>query len=214
MSKYADLRIEYKKAMLEENTVKSDPLAQFDQWFNEAVAAEIPEPNAFTLATVGENGTPSARVLLLKGVDHGGFVFYTNYTSDKAKDIKQFPVGSMVFLWLGLERQVRISGPISKVSREESEVYFHSRPRESQIGAWVSPQSRIIESRDVLEQNLVEANERFKDVDVIPLPDFWGGYRLVPVEIEFWQGRPSRLHDRILYSEHENGGWRIDRLAP
>ncbi|HRG42732.1 MAG TPA: pyridoxal 5'-phosphate synthase, partial [Saprospiraceae bacterium] len=128
--------------------------------------------------------------------------------------IKQFPVGSMVFLWLGLERQVRISGPISKVSREESEVYFHSRPRESQIGAWVSPQSKIIESRDVLEQNLVEANERFKDVDVIPLPDFWGGYRLVPVEIEFWQGRPSRLHDRILYSEHENGGWRIDRLAP
>lgn len=211
---YADLRQEYKKSTLSETSVLADPLAQFEVWFQESLKSGITEPNAFTLATVGENGTPSGRVLLLKGVDKGGFVFYSNYQSDKAKDIKQFPVGAMVFLWLELERQVRISGPITKLSREESEAYFHSRPRESQIGAWASPQSRVIESRDVLDKNLEACLEKFDGVDVIPLPDFWGGYRLMPVEIEFWQGRPNRLHDRILYSEHENGGWQIERLAP
>jgi pyridoxamine 5'-phosphate oxidase len=214
MSKFASLRQEYKKHQLSELNALTDPLAQFDIWFHEAIEAGVMEPNAFTLATVGENGTPSARVLLLKGVDSGGFVFYTNYKSDKAKDIKQFPVGAMVFLWLELERQVRISGPITKVSREESEAYFHSRPRESQVGAWVSPQSQVISSRDVIEKNLVSIQEKFKDMDVIPLPDNWGGYRLMPVEIEFWQGRPNRLHDRLLYSEHEDGGWKIERLAP
>jgi pyridoxamine 5'-phosphate oxidase len=214
MSKYAALRQEYKKHQLSENSVSADPLDQFDLWFREATEAGVMEPNAFTLATVGENGTPSARILLLKGIDQGGFVFYTNYQSGKAKDIKQFPVGAMVFLWLDLERQVRISGPISKVSREESEAYFHTRPRESQIGAWVSPQSKIISSRDIIEKNLEEMTEKFKEVDTIPLPDNWGGYRLMPVEVEFWQGRPNRLHDRLMYSEHENGGWQIDRLAP
>jgi pyridoxamine 5'-phosphate oxidase len=214
MSKYASLRQEYKKHQLSELNALQDPLAQFDLWFYEAISAEVMEPNAFTLATVGENGTPSARVLLLKGVDQGGFVFYTNYHSDKARNIKQFPVGCMNFLWLELERQVRISGPISKVSREESEIYFHSRPRESQIGAWVSPQSDVIQSRDVLDTNLAMMVEKFKDVERIPLPEHWGGYRLVPVEIEFWQGRPNRLHDRLLYSEHEDGGWEICRLAP
>lgn len=214
MSKYASLRQEYKKHQLSEVNALADPLAQFDVWFREAIEAGVMEPNAFTLATVGENGTPSARVLLLKGVDSGGFVFYTNYKSDKAKDIKQFPVGAMVFLWLELERQVRISGPIAKVSREESEAYFHSRPRESQIGAWVSPQSQVIASRDVIEENLAAMQEKFKDTEVIPLPENWGGYRLMPVEIEFWQGRPNRLHDRLLYSEHEDGGWTTERLAP
>jgi pyridoxamine 5'-phosphate oxidase len=214
MSKYASLRQEYKKHQLSEDNIAPDPLTQFDLWFQEAVASGVMEPNAFTLATVGENGTPSARVLLLKGVDQGGFVFYTNYHSDKARNIKQFPVGCMNFLWLELERQIRISGPISKVSREESEIYFHSRPRESQIGAWVSPQSDVIRSRDVLDTNLAMMVDKFKDVEKIPLPDQWGGYRLVPVEIEFWQGRPNRLHDRILYSEHEDGGWEICRLAP
>jgi pyridoxamine 5'-phosphate oxidase len=214
MSNYASLRQEYKKHQLSEQNALTDPLAQFEVWFHEASESGVLEPNAFTLATVGENGTPSARVLLLKGVDSGGFVFYTNYKSDKAKDIKQFPVGAMVFLWLELERQVRISGPISKVSREESEAYFHTRPRESQIGAWVSPQSQVITSRDVIEENLAAMQEKFKDTEVIPLPENWGGYRLMPVEIEFWQGRPNRLHDRLLYSEHEDGGWAIERLAP
>jgi pyridoxamine 5'-phosphate oxidase len=214
MSKYASLRQEYKKHQLSELNALQDPLAQFDLWFHEAINAGVLEPNAFTLATVGENGTPSARVLLLKGVDNGGFVFYTNYKSDKAKDIKQFPVGAMVFLWVELERQVRISGPISKITREESEAYFHSRPRESQIGAWVSPQSQVIASRDVIEDSLAAMQEKFKDTEIIPLPDNWGGYRLMPVEIEFWQGRPNRLHDRLLYSEHEDGGWTIERLAP
>lgn len=214
MSNYASLRQEYKKHQLSEQNALVDPLAQFEVWFHEASESGVLEPNAFTLATVGENGTPSARVLLLKGVYSGGFVFYTNYKSDKAKDIKQFPVGAMVFLWLELERQVRISGPISKVSREESEAYFHTRPRESQIGAWVSPQSQVITSRAVIEENLAAMQEKFKDTEVIPLPENWGGYRLMPVEIEFWQGRPNRLHDRLLYSEHEDGGWAIERLAP
>lgn len=214
MSKFANLRQEYKKHQLSEVNAISDPFVQFEKWFQEALDAGIHEPNAFTLATVAENGTPAARVLLLKGIDKGGFVFYTNYNSDKAVALKHFPVGAMAFLWLELERQVRITGTVSKVSREDSQAYFHSRPRGSQISAWVSPQSSVIASRDVLESKLAEITEKFKDTEIIPLPDHWGGYKLVPVEIEFWQGRPNRLHDRLLYSEHEDGGWQIDRLAP
>jgi pyridoxamine 5'-phosphate oxidase len=214
MDKIADLRQEYNKYQLNEKDVLKDPLAQFDLWFNEALQAGIPEPNAFTLATVSENGAPAARVMLLKGVDNDGFVFYTNYGSDKARDLADFPVASMCFLWLGQERQVRITGPVQKVSREESEEYFHSRPRESQIGAWVSPQSQVITSRAEIEDKLIAMVEKFKDTEIIPLPDHWGGYRLQPVEIEFWQGRPNRLHDRLIYSENENQGWKIDRLAP
>ena len=214
MDNLANLRQEYKKHQLTEELAHSEPLQQFAVWFQEAMNSGVPEPNAFILATVSENGTPEARVMLLKGVDNGGFVFYTNYESDKAKDLADFPVATMCFLWLGLERQVRISGPVHKVTREESEQYFHSRPRESQIGAWVSPQSQPIPSRDFIEKRLQETMQKFQDKEIIPLPSNWGGYRLVPVEIEFWQGRPNRLHDRLLYSEHEDGRWEITRLAP
>ena len=211
MSKFADLRQEYKKHQLSEDNILTDPLEQFRMWFHED--AGIMEPNAFTLATVSKDGTPSARVLLLKGVDENGFVFYSNYNSEKGRDLAEKPVGSMVFLWLELERQVRISGPVTKVTREESEIYFHSRPRESQIGAWVSSQSQIITSREELEKNLIVQQEKFKDSEVIPLPEYWGGYRLQPLQIEFWQGRPNRLHDRLLFSAIENI-WKIERLAP
>ena len=213
MSKFADLRQEYKKHQLSEDSILTDPLEQFRIWFHEALEAGVMEPNAFTLATVANDGTPSARVLLLKGVDESGFVFYTNYNSEKANNLAAIPFGSMVFLWLELERQVRISGPVSKVTRDESEIYFHSRPRESQIGAWVSPQSQIISSRDVLEQNLIIQQEKFRDTEVIPLPDYWGGYRLQPLQIEFWQGRANRLHDRLLFSAVESK-WKLERLAP
>lgn len=213
MSKFADLRQEYKKHKLSEDNILTDPLEQFRIWFHEALEVGVMEPNAFTLATVANDGTPSARVLLLKGVDESGFVFYTNYNSEKANNLAAIPFGSMVFLWLELERQVRISGPVSKVTRDESEIYFHSRPRESQIGAWVSPQSQIISSRDVLEQNLIIQQEKFRNTEVIPLPDYWGGYRLQPLQIEFWQGRANRLHDRILFSAVESE-WKLERLAP
>ena len=213
MSKYAHLRLEYKKEKLSEESVETNPLTQFDIWFQEAMNAEVPEPNAFALATSGPLGISSARIVLLKGVDRDGFVFYTNYNSDKAKDIAYNSHVSMCFLWHELERQVRITGRAAKVSREESEIYFHSRPRESQIGAWVSPQSDVIASRDVLDQKLAEVTALYENTDIIPLPDHWGGYRVIPEEIEFWQGRPNRLHDRITY-KNVDGHWKIKRLAP
>ncbi len=213
MSKYAHLRLEYKKEKLSEESVEANPLTQFEIWFQEAMNAEVPEPNAFALATSGPLGIPSARIVLLKGVDRDGFVFYTNYKSDKAKDIAYNSHVGMCFLWHELERQVRVIGRAAKVSREESEIYFHSRPRESQIGAWVSPQSDEIASRDVLDQKLAEVTAKYENDEIIPLPDHWGGYRIIPEEIEFWQGRPNRLHDRILYHNLE-GYWKIERLAP
>lgn len=213
MSKFANLRQEYKKHQLSEYQVLKDPIEQFHLWFYEATETGVLEPNAFTLATVGYDGTPSARVLLLKGVDNGSFVFYTNYNSHKSRDLESCPLASMVFLWLELERQVRITGSVTKVSRIESELYFHSRPRESQIGAWVSHQSTVIPSREILEKNLIDMQEKFKDYPVIPLPEHWGGYRILPTEIEFWQGRPNRLHDRLLFTGAE-GVWNIQRLAP
>ncbi|MFZ1750008.1 MAG: pyridoxamine 5'-phosphate oxidase [Saprospiraceae bacterium] len=213
MNKYGDLRQDYSRSQLVESEVSSDPLAQFDLWFHEAIDGGVLEPNAFILSTVSVIGLPSARVILLKGVDQKGFVFYTNYHSDKAKDLKVNPGASMVFMWLSMERQIRITGDVSMVTREESEAYFHSRPRESQIGAWVSPQSDVIASRDVLDQQLLKYNQQFEDRDVIPLPDHWGGYRLIPSEVEFWQGRPNRLHDRLLYTLHDQQ-WKIERLAP
>ncbi|MBK8518492.1 MAG: pyridoxamine 5'-phosphate oxidase [Saprospiraceae bacterium] len=215
MNKLSDLRQDYKKNQLSEDMVSSDPLVQFDQWFSEAMEAGVTEPNAFTLATVDVSGDPSARVLLLKGVDDGGFVFYTNYESDKANHLEHRARASMCFLWLELERQVRVSGGVTKISREESEVYFHSRPRESQIGAWVSHQSHVISSRAKLEIRLEEMIEKYKNQDTIPLPDNWGGYRLIPERIEFWQGRANRLHDRLLYSKAKGlTSWIIERLAP
>ena len=214
MESLSNLRQQYKEHQLSEGVVHIDPLKQFDVWFNEAMNCGVSGLNIFTLATVSENGTPEARVMLLKGVDNGGYVFYTNYESDKAKEMTDFPVATMCFFWLELERQVRISGPVHRVTRAESEQYFYSLPRESQIGAWVSKQSKIIASRDVMVENLKKISDKYTDTDVIPLPENWGGYRLIPVEVEFWQGRPDRLHDRLLYSEHEDGGWEIVRLAP
>ncbi|MBC7884973.1 MAG: pyridoxamine 5'-phosphate oxidase [Saprospiraceae bacterium] len=213
MSHIADLRKEYQKHFLSEDEVSEDPFYQFGQWFLQATNAFVNEPNAFTLATVNHEGIPSARVLLLKGVDDKGFVFYTNYGSAKSKDMAENPHVAMVFLWHELERQVRIKGTVSKVPREESELYFHSRPRESQMGAWVSPQSKEISSRSVLDKTMEEVIMRYKDVDVIPLPDYWGGYRVIPNEIEFWQGRPNRLHDRLRYTNNQTN-WKITRLAP
>ena len=213
MSQYANLRQEYKKEQLTEDSVHTDPLLQFETWFKEAQEANVPEPNAFVLATASPLNVPSARVVLLKGVDKTGFVFYTNYNSDKSKDIAFNSHVGMCFLWHELERQVRVMGRATKVSREESESYFHSRPRESQLGAWASPQSDIISSREVLEYNLEKVTTQFENGAVIPLPDHWGGYRIIPEEIEFWQGRPNRLHDRILY-KNIDGRWKIERLAP
>jgi pyridoxamine 5'-phosphate oxidase len=212
--KLEGLRQEYKRSQLLEASVDKNPVRQFEQWFDEAAKSGICEPNAVTVSTVNKDGRPSSRVVLLKGISDGGFVIYTNYQSQKARNIENNPYAYMNFLWIELERQVRISGRFEKVSREETEAYFHSRPRGSQIGAWVSHQSEVIASREVLEQNLALMEAKFADVEVIPVPEYWGGYRLMPDLIEFWQGRPSRLHDRILYTKLADDTWKIERLSP
>jgi pyridoxamine 5'-phosphate oxidase len=213
MKNIADLRQEYKRHSLSESDVDKDGIVQFELWFHEVLESGVHEPNAFTLATSGKNNVPSARTLLLKGIDQGGFVFYTNYNSHKSSDLQQNPQACMNFLWLELERQVRITGSVAKVSREETETYFQSRPRESQLGAWVSNQSEPIPSREFLEQRLLEIAQQFNNQELIPVPDYWGGFRLIPNQIEFWQGRPNRLHDRILYTRIGNY-WKISRLSP
>lgn len=209
----AALRRNYTQESLSETDVHADPIAQFDHWFREALSSELPEPNAMTLASATRDGCPSARTVLLKGFDHQGFVFYTNYESRKGAELDENPRAALLFTWLELERQIRIEGTVERVSPEESRAYFQSRPKESQVGAWASPQSRQIESRDVLEASMQELATTFKHDKVLPLPPFWGGYRVRPDHIEFWQGRASRLHDRILYSRTEQG-WKIGRLAP
>lgn len=209
----SDLRQDYTKTELSETNISNHPIQQFSTWFTEAQNSDVMEPNAMTLATVDSNGKPSARIVLLKGFSEDGFYFYTNYDSSKAKDMELNPYVSGVFLYLPLERQIRISGSVVKVSRKTSEEYFHSRPRGSQIGAWVSPQSTVIKNRQVLEERLVSFEDKFKDEEIIPLPDNWGGYLIIPDVIEFWQGRPDRLHDRIRYSKEE-GHWKIERVAP
>ena len=208
----ADLRQNYTLKTLELGTLDPDPTEQFRTWLDEAIHAQLLEPNAMTLATVDESGQPSARVVLLKGLDERGFVFYSNYESRKAQEIAGNAKVALVFNWLGLERQVRVQGEVSKVSREESLAYFKSRPHTSQLGAWASHQSQVIEGREVLEERLAELQNEYNEGEV-PLPPFWGGYRVNPHAVEFWQGRPSRLHDRFLYSL-EGDGWRIERLAP
>jgi pyridoxamine 5'-phosphate oxidase len=213
MNKISDLRQNYTKNNLSKEKVNKNPFSQFDIWFDDALKSGTIEPNIFTLATCGLDLKPKARILLLKSFDEVGFVFYTNYNSNKAVEIAQNPNVSMTFLWLVHERQVRINGSIEKVSRTESEEYFHSRPRESQLGAWVSPQSTPIESREYLDNKLNEIEEQYKNTEIIPLPEFWGGYRVIPSEIEFWQGRPNRLHDRIRFTK-TNNTWKIERLAP
>lgn len=212
MTTLADLRKDYARGSLDETSVAADPIRQFDAWFKQALDARLPEPNTMTLATVDARGYPSARIVLIKGVDERGFVFFTNYESRKGLDLAANPHASLLFYWIELERQVRVEGTVVKTNAEESDAYFHSRPLGSRIGAWASEQSRPIESRALLEAREKSFSERFGESP--PRPPHWGGYRLVPETIEFWQGRPSRLHDRILYTRLSAGGWRISRLSP
>ena len=207
-----DLRIDYGRGKLEEADAAAEPFEQFRQWFADVQAAGIPEPNAMTLATADAAGAPSARVVLLKGFDERGFAFFTNYTSRKGAELDANPRAALCFYWQPLERQVRVEGTVERVSRAESETYFRTRPPAAQVAAWVSHQSRVIASRAELEQRERELVERFAGKEV-PLPDFWGGYRVVPHRVEFWQGRPSRLHDRIEYTRSQTG-WERRRLAP
>lgn len=208
----ADIRREYSALSLKASEVDANPVDQFLNWFDMALNAEITEPNAMTLSTL-EGNKPTSRIVLLKGVENEEFVFYTNYNSSKGKQIEKTPYVSLNFFWPELERQVRIDGEVKKVESATSDEYFKSRPRASQIGAWVSPQSETIENREVLDKRLNEIELKFKDKEV-ERPPHWGGYTVRPIIIEFWQGRPSRLHDRIRYTFSETKNWKIERLAP
>jgi pyridoxamine 5'-phosphate oxidase len=208
----AALRRDYALATLDERDVDTDPIRQFERWFADAAAARVPEPNAMTLSTATRDGVPSARIVLLKGVDANGFAFYTDYRSRKGAELAENPLAALTFLWKEIERQVRITGSVSRVSTEESEAYFRTRPPGSRLGAWASHQSAVLASREELEARVRDVAVRFPDGDV-PLPPHWGGFRIAPDEIEFWQGRPSRLHDRLLYRRGERD-WEICRLSP
>ena len=207
----ADIRKDYRLQELTEADVASDAIDQFTRWWQEAVESQLEEVNAMTLATATKNGVPHARIVLLKDYDKQGFVFYTNYSSHKGQEMQENPHAALLFFWPALERQVRIEGVIEKVTAAESDEYFHSRPAGSRIGAWASPQSTVIPTRGVLEENVQKFTTEFNSG--IPRPPHWGGYRLVPNSIEFWQGRSSRLHDRILFTQTDTG-WQINRLAP
>jgi pyridoxamine 5'-phosphate oxidase len=209
--KIADLRQEYMRAGLAEADAERDPIRQFERWFDDALRAQLPLPNAMTLATVGADGAPSARVVLLKGIEGGGFTFYTNYRSRKARELETRGTACLVFMWSALERQVRIDGRIERVSAAESDAYYASRPLGARLSAWASPQSEKVASRAVLETAMEELRRRHGGAP--PRPPHWGGYRVLPSELEFWQGRADRLHDRLVYTR-EGGEWRIARLAP
>ena len=211
--KVAGLRENYTRAGLAEADVVPDPVAQFRAWFEEVLAANLHEPNAMTLATATPDGRPSARVVLLKGFDERGFVFYTNYKGRKARELEANPYAALGFYWGELERQVRIEGRVNRLSEEESDAYYASRPRGSRLGAWASEQSRPVESREVLEARLRALEKEYEGRD-IPRPPFWGGYRVEPEAVEFWQGRENRLHDRLVYRRLGDGGWEIERLQP
>ncbi|PSB33410.1 pyridoxamine 5'-phosphate oxidase [Stenomitos frigidus] len=208
----ADLRHNYTLEQLNETDVDPDPILQFRRWLDQAIAAELPEPNAMTLATATSNGIPSARIVLLKGLDERGFVFYTNYESRKGQELAENPQAALVFLWTLLERQVRIEGRVETIATAETDAYFLSRPLASRLGAWASDQSRVIPHRDVLEQRFAELKAAYAE-KAVPRPPHWGGYRVIPHQIEFWQGRTSRLHDRLRY-RLEQGNWLLERLAP
>jgi pyridoxamine 5'-phosphate oxidase len=206
-------RKEHNRFRLFEEDVDADPIRQFQAWLDDALHSEVPEINAMALATATTDARPSVRMLLLRAVDERGFTFFTSYESRKARELEANPQAAMVFFWHELERQVRVEGRVERVSDEESDVYFHGRPEGSRLGAWASPQSAVIASREVLESWFDEVEARFEG-DPIPRPANWGGYRLVPDTIEFWQGGPNRLHDRLRYTRRESGGWIIERLAP
>jgi pyridoxamine 5'-phosphate oxidase len=213
MTSLADIRKDYKLHTLHEENVSGNAMQQFESWWNDALKSEIPEINAMTLATASSDGLPAARIVLLKGYHDKGFLFFTNYDSFKGKQILENPRACLVFFWKELERQVRITGLVEKVSKSDSDAYFNTRPAGSRIGAWASPQSTVIENSDWLIQQVNRFEKQFSETN-IPRPPNWGGYLVRPVTIEFWQGRPNRLHDRLLYSLQENGGWKIERLAP
>lgn len=209
----SDVRRDYARAGLHERDLAAEPVEQLQRWLADAVAADPGDYTSMILATADREGRPSARVVLLKGCDARGLAFYTNYESAKARELEENPRAALVFYWSKFDRQVRVEGTVERTSREESEVYFHSRPRGSQLGAWASQQSEVIAGREELEARVRELADRFAGEEV-PLPDFWGGYRLVPETVEFWQGRPDRLHDRLRYRRVSAGGWRIERLSP
>ena len=212
MNDIANLRKSYERAELNESASAADPMAQFDLWLQEAIASEVPEPNAMTLATVGSDLRPSTRVVLIKGYDARGMVWFTNYNSRKGQQLAGNPFAALQFHWVALERVVRIEGRVEKISDEDSDAYFHSRPLDSRIGAWASPQSQVIDGRMTLVSNAAKFGAQF--LLQPPRPPHWGGYRLVPDQWEFWQGRKSRLHDRLRYRQTVDGQWIRDRLAP
>ena len=209
----ADLRIDYSLAGLLEKDLARDPFRQFEKWFQEAEAAKVPEPNAMVCALASADGRPSSRIVLLKGVDGRGFVFYSNYDSRKGRDLDANPRASLLFPWITLERQVIVEGTVTRISREESAAYFHSRPLASQLGAWASAQSTLLPNRAALDDAYKAVEKKYSGQEV-PLPPYWGGYRVAPESVEFWQGRRSRLHDRLRYRRGPDGGWLVERLAP
>ena len=210
----ADIRQDYDRDVLHRRDLDTSPTVQLQRWLDDAITANVEEPTAMTLATTSRDGVPSARIVLLKGLDADGLRFFTNYESRKAREMAENPRASLCLFWVALHRQVRVDGTIEKLPRDASAAYYHSRPRGSQLGAWASPQSVPIASREALEDRLRAVEKRFQNDDPVPLPDFWGGYLLRPTEVEFWQGRPSRLHDRFRYSRDGQDRWRVERLAP
>ena len=213
-SRETHARKSYERAALDEHGIDRDPFQQFTIWYDEAVAAGLPEPEAMTLSTATLEGQPSARIVLLRGYDERGFCFFSNYSSQKGQELAANPYAAVTFHWVELERQVRIAGRVEKVTEAESDAYFQSRPSQSRIGAWSSPQSNVISSRDALEEMFKKYQEQYLDETAIPRPEHWGGYRVIPERIEFWQGRPNRLHDRLRFIRIDQGPWTLQRLAP